>query len=74
MKGMYLGRTGRAGNGLLLSIRCKEEIMKKIVLAMKSLIPVIAIAILLAQGTANAQVRLADECPPEGALRSLFDT
>ena len=43
--------------------------MKKIVLAMKSLVPAVAIALLLAQGTANAQGRLA----AEGALRSLSD-
>jgi hypothetical protein len=48
--------------------------MKKIVLAMKSLIPAVAIAFLLAQGTASAQVRLANECPPEGTLRSLSDS
>lgn len=48
--------------------------MKKVVLAMKSLIPAVAIALLLAQGTANAQGRLAAECPSEGGLRSLTDT
>jgi hypothetical protein len=45
--------------------------MKKVVLAMKSLIPAVAIALLLAQGTANAQGGLAAECPSEGGLRSL---
>ncbi len=48
--------------------------MKKIVLAVKSLVPAVAIALLLAQATANAQGRLAAECPSEGALRSLSDT
>ena len=49
--------------------------MKKIILAMKSLVPAVAIALLLAQETANAQGRrLAAECPSEGALRSLSDT
>ena len=48
--------------------------MKKIVLATKSLVPAVAIALLLAQATANAQGRLAAECPSEGALRSLSDT
>ena len=47
--------------------------MKKIVLATKSLVPAVAIALLLAQATANAQGRLAAECPSEGALRSLSD-
>ena len=46
--------------------------MKKIVLAMKNLVPAVTIALLLAQETANAQGRLAAECPSEGALgRSL---
>ena len=44
--------------------------MKKIALAMKSLVPAVTIALLLAQGTANAQGRLAGECPSERALRS----
>ena len=48
--------------------------MKKIVLAMKSLVPAVAIALLLAQETANAQGRLAPECPSEAAIRSLSDT
>ena len=51
-----------------------QGIMKKIVLAMKSLVPAVAIALLLAQETANAQGRLAAECPSEGALQSLSDT
>ena len=48
--------------------------MKKTVLAMKSLVPAVTIALLLAQETANAQGRLATECQSEGALRSLSDT
>src|SRR5262245_177808 len=48
--------------------------MKKVAGAMKSLIPAVAIALLLAQGTANAQGWLAVECPSEGGLRSLADT
>jgi von Hippel-Lindau disease tumor supressor len=44
--------------------------MRKIGLAMKSLVPAVAIALLLAQATANAQGRFAGECPSERALRS----
>ena len=48
--------------------------MKKTVLAMKSIVPAVAIALLLAQETAKAQGRLAAECPTERTLRSLSDT
>ena len=47
--------------------------MKKVVLAM-SFVPAVAIALLLAQETANAQGLVASECPSEAAIRSLSDT
>jgi von Hippel-Lindau disease tumor supressor len=48
--------------------------MKKVVLAMKTLVPAVAIALLAAQDTASAQGRRTDGCPSEAALRSLSGT